>query len=481
MGDLKGRSVRGGAVTLTSQAIKFGLQLGSTMVLARLLTPSDFGLIAMVTAIAGFAATFKDAGLSMATVQSETITHDQVSTLFWINVGISAVVMLILAAMAPFIATLYSEQRLTWVTVGVAITSLFGGFTVQHQALLKRQMRFNSLAFIEIVSISVGISVAIILAVLDFGFWSLVGMSAATALANAVMVWVLCDWRPGMPRRGCGAGAMVKFGGGLTVAAFFNHIREQGPFVIIGWTFGPAILAMYEKAYRLLLMPLRQMMPPISSVAIPVLCRVQEHESKFRSIVNKLLFISAFFSIAPATMIVPLAPEIVSFLLGPQWHGAGTIFAFLAPLAATQAISNVMVWCITTQGKSTVLLKFSLINSVIAVTTVAFGACFGIEYAALAFSVGGLLIRTPMLYYFSVKNTPVTWRDLFEHTAPFVIFGTCVAAVGVLLRVNLLGFENRSFAWAFAWTAGSAVCWTSLGLVFRVHEKIIAIITEKSI
>jgi len=463
MGDLKGRSVRGGAVTLTSQGIKFGLQLGSTMVLARLLTPGDFGLIAMVTAITGFVAMFKDAGLSMATVQRREVTHAQVSTLFWINVALSVGVMLVVAGLAPLVARFYSEPRLVGVTLALAGVMLLGGFTVQHQALLRRQMRFKALAAVEITSMAAGTAVAVTMALMDFGYWSLVGMVAGTALNNAVMVWVLCDWRPGLPKRECCAGDMVKFGTGLTLASFCNHLREQGPFVIIGWTFGPALLAMYEKAYRLLVLPLKQMMPPVSAVAIPVLSRVQDDEDRFRSIARKLLLVSAFLSIAPASVIVAIAPEIVAIMLGPQWERAGLIFAYLTPLAATQAISSVIIWCITTQGRSAVLLRFSVFNALIAVVTVMVGAVYGLEWAAIAFSAGGVLVRTPMLYLFVVGHTPITWIDLIGQTGTIIFIGVLIAAAGIVFRHHYFG-QDPSYAWMMIWVGVCSVAWLAFAL-----------------
>src|SRR5690606_7476958 len=120
--DLKGRSVRGGAITFTAQAAKFVLQIGSTMVLARMLTPNDFGLVAMATAVTGILGMFNDAGLSIATVQRQHITQGQVSTLFWINVGISIILTLTTGALAPAIAWFYGEPRLIGITLVLATT-----------------------------------------------------------------------------------------------------------------------------------------------------------------------------------------------------------------------------------------------------------------------------------------------------------------------------------------------------------------------
>ena len=144
--DLKGRSVRGGVLTLTSQGAQFVMQSIATVVLARLLTPADFGLVAMVTAITGLGQAFADLGLSEATIQHPEISHNQVSTLFWINVAIGLGAYVDYGALAPVLAWFYQEPRLKDITLLVSLTFLIGGLRVQHDALLRRQMRFSSLA-----------------------------------------------------------------------------------------------------------------------------------------------------------------------------------------------------------------------------------------------------------------------------------------------------------------------------------------------
>jgi len=259
MADLKGRSVRGGALTLVAQAVKFALQLGSTIVLARLLTPEDFGLVAMVTAVTGFVMMFKDAGLSVATVQREEITREQVSALFWINAGLSVVLMIVVAALAPLIALFYSEPRLVGITLAISGTFVFAGLTVQHQALLRRQMQFKKLAVLEVASMVFGVATAITMAFLGLGYWSLVGMLAATAGANAVLAWIACAWIPGAPARSDGVGSMLNFGAGVTGFSVVNYFArnadnllfsEDAARRIVGVLSGDERLASYRVRVR---------------------------------------------------------------------------------------------------------------------------------------------------------------------------------------------------------------------------------------
>src|SRR5438477_3406776 len=182
--NLQGRTFRGGFLTLISQAVKMVLQVLSAAVLGRLLLPRDFGLLAMVTSITAFIGMFKDLGLSNATVQHAKITHGQVSGLFWINCALSFGVALVVATLAPFIAWFYHEPKLLAITLVLSGNFIFSGLTVQHQALLRRQMQFKTTAVIDMVSMVCGVATAIVMAGLHFGYWSLVGAQFGTSITN---------------------------------------------------------------------------------------------------------------------------------------------------------------------------------------------------------------------------------------------------------------------------------------------------------
>src|SRR5262245_2119969 len=142
MDNLKGKVLRGGLAKSFSQIANLVLSFGSLMVLARLLDPKDFGLVAMVTAISGVFALFKGAGLSTATVQRATITSEQSSTLFWMNMLVGGALALLLIAAAPLLVSFYHESRLFWVAVVLSSDFVFAAAASQHAALLRRQMRF---------------------------------------------------------------------------------------------------------------------------------------------------------------------------------------------------------------------------------------------------------------------------------------------------------------------------------------------------
>ena len=194
LADLKRKSVVGGIAAVSAQGVRFVVQTATTMVLARLLSPEDFGLLGMVVVVTGFLGLFRDAGLGMATVQRLEVTHEQTSTLFWINVAVGAILAVLCAALAPLLVAFYHEPRLYWVAVVSGATFIFNGLSAQHSALLQRGMRFVTQAKIDVLSLAIGSGTGIVMALLGCRYWSLVGMAMAISIVGAAALWFAVPW-----------------------------------------------------------------------------------------------------------------------------------------------------------------------------------------------------------------------------------------------------------------------------------------------
>src|SRR5580765_2177982 len=192
--DLRGRSIRSGFLQMVSRAVQLLLLMGSGAVMARLLTPEDFGLVAMVVSLTAFVSSFQDFGLPMATVHREQLDHRDVSALFWVTLKLNLLLALFMVLMAPVLAWFYGDSRLTAATL-VMTTSIFGlALTSQHQSLLIRQMRFGTLTLIENGSLVAGLSVGIVAALLGAGYWALVYQSVVTDLGKSASLWGASEW-----------------------------------------------------------------------------------------------------------------------------------------------------------------------------------------------------------------------------------------------------------------------------------------------
>src|ERR1044071_115873 len=224
MKDLKSRTVRGGIAKGGAQAANFLLRMGCLVVFARLLDPTDFGLVGMVTAITGFLTLFREFGLSLATVQRSEISNEQTSTLFWINIAVGVILCLISIAGAPLIAAFYREPRLVFIMQILGLGFIFNAAGVQHSALLQRQMRFTTLALIDVVSLATSSAISVLLALRGAGYWALVAWSTTLPLATTVQLWLHSRWIPGRPSRGVGAGSLLRFGSIVTLNTLVIHI-----------------------------------------------------------------------------------------------------------------------------------------------------------------------------------------------------------------------------------------------------------------
>src|SRR5919106_4343726 len=296
LADLKHHTVSGGIVTGTAQVAKFVLNLSATVVLARLLTPRDFGLVAMVTTVIGFLSIFKHSGLATPTIQREHITQAQVSNLFWVNLGVSGICMLIVAALAPVLAWFYHDSRLVAITLALSVTFLVGGYRVQHLALLRRQLRFKTLAVIDVGSMALGVAVAIIMAGLGFRYWSLVGLSLATELGSFLLTGSISRWRPQWPSRRSGVGPLLTFGLHQTAASLIFSIARGTDTLLIGRYYGAGAVGLYTRGAALVTRPLEQFLLPVNSVFVPTLSRLQSHPARYRS-----TFLRLYEAIAVAT------------------------------------------------------------------------------------------------------------------------------------------------------------------------------------
>lgn len=397
--DLKRHTVRSGIFTLSAQGCSFFLNLISTAILARLLTPSDFGLVAMVTALTGLLAMFKDAGLSMATVQKDTVTHEQVSTLFWINVALSLLFMLIILALSPFVAGFYHEPKLQPITLAIAGMFVFDGLAVQHQALLYRQMRFGVLAKIQIMSMILALAAAIAAAVIGMGYWALILQLAVNQLVSAVLTWLYCRWIPSLPRRGTGTRSMLKFGGYLTGFNFVNYFARNADNMLIGYAWGSNALGLYAKAYSLLLMPLSQINGPITATATPALSRLQDDPEQFRLFFVKTLRTITFVTFPLIAWMIVCRREIVLLFLGPQWEGAVPIFSVLAISAFFQPIGNITGVLYTSLGRTKRMFKWGLMGCSWLLLSFLVGLPFGAIGVAWAYSIAMILMMYPLMRY----------------------------------------------------------------------------------
>jgi O-antigen/teichoic acid export membrane protein len=435
MQDLKQRTIRGGLARLCAQAANFLLRGGSLMVLARLLSPKDFGLVGMVTAFTGVLTLLRDFGLSAASVQHTTVTEEQISTLFWINLLVGAVLGLLAAAMAPVIAAFYHEPRLFMVTVVLAAGFLFNAAGVQHSALLQRQMRFTALAVIGVVSLIVSTAIAIVGATAGYGYWALVAMSVTLPIVSTIGFWVVTAWVPGMPRRRVGLRSMMRFGGTVTLNGLVAYVAYNAEKVLIGRFWGADAIGIYGRAYQLVNIPTDNLNSAVGEVAFSALSRLKDDPNRFKSYFLKGYSLVLAMTLPVTIACVLFADDVVFVLLGPKWKDAAPIFRLLAPTILTFALINPLGWLLYSLG----LVRRSLNIALVFAPTIIGGYVIGLHYGpkgvAFAYSAVMTLWVIPFIAW-CVRGTVVSFRDILLTVARPLASG--IVAGGLAFGVRLV-------------------------------------------
>jgi O-antigen/teichoic acid export membrane protein len=466
--DLKQKSVVGGFAAVAAQAAKFVLQTTTTIVLARLLTPQDFGLQGMVVAFTGFLALFRDAGLGAATVQRAEVSQEQISTLFWVNSAVGVLLAAICAGLAPVMVSFYHEPRLYWVAIVSAGGFIFSGLAAQHQALLQRGMRFVTASKIDVLSLAASSATGIVMALLGCGYWSLVGMAVAGSVVSAAAVWLAVPWFPGPPRRRSGVRSMLHFGWKATcnnLVVFFAWNAEK---ILLGRFWGADALGLYGRAYQLVTMPVQQLNSAVTGVAFPALSRIQHDTERLaRSFLRGFSLLVSLT--VPITISCALfAEELVRIVLGAKWMEAAPIFRLLAPVAVVFALANPLSWLVMSTGRAGRALSISLATTPVVILGIVLGLSHGPKGVALGYSVAMTLVVIPIAAW-SKLGTGITWAGLWRATKHPLLSGLLAGAAGLLLKLTLAA----KLAPIFCVLVGVGLVFGVYGwvLLFAMHQR----------
>ena len=418
--DLAGRSARGGTAIVAGQLASFVLGFGTTAILARHVAPADFGLITMVTALTGFAGMFRDLGLGLATLQVETLTRRAADTLFWLSAGLGTTVAAVTVAASPLIVWYNgNEPRLYGITFALSFSFILSGLTLQHQAVLKRQMRFGTLSRITVSSNVIGAIFGIVLALppLRLGYWALVAMPLAVAGATLVQSWASVDWRPGPPRRDSEVGRLIAFGANFSGFQFVNYFSRNFDNILIGRWFGETALGFYVKAYSLLLLPINQISAPVANVATSALSRLQQEPEQFRRYHLKVLWLAALCSAPVIAVLMSAGGEVIMTMLGPNWDEAVPIFQVLALAAPLQPLLNSTGWLFVSTGRTRAMFRAGVVNAIFMCCAFVVGLQYGVIGIAAAFSAAQWIAFLPLIFV-AHRNTPVSVGDFFRTISP---------------------------------------------------------------
>ena len=408
-------AIQGGLKMFLSQGVKLVVQIASIVVLARLVTPEDFGLVAFLTSIFAFVGLFSELGLTMAIVQKEQIQEKDLNTLFRISAGIGILLLLCIGVAGLLTSWISADSRYQWVFGIFALMFFFKSLSTVPQGLIRRRLQFGFLSLQEAGTFLFGALTAVAIATQGRGILALMALQFIPGLLMCGSSWFFSAWRP---QRSVGsiqeASSYFSFGGAFTLVEIANTVCKQVDNLLIGKVWGMQLLGQYTRAYALMLTPMNQVMGPIGTVLVPLFSRIHQNEVEFKKLTTAL-FISCVGLTAPAAAITFVhSNTIVNLLLGPGWEVAEQIFWWFGFAVFCKPLGCIVYWIFVSSGKMKEMMRWTVVNTVLTVCAILAGLQYGPIRVAALFSISEIVLQIPLAICLLGKTRLITVRKWYK-------------------------------------------------------------------
>ncbi len=397
--NLGDRAKRGGAVVLTAMLLQRAIGLIALALMARKLDARDFGLAGMAAILSSLLTIFADLGLPDAVVQRSTISRQELSAAFWLNVVASCVIAAVMASLAPAMAHFYGEPELRNLTLVFAIYFPVLGLGAQHYALLVRRMEYKRLAISETLGFATGGCAGVIMATRGFGPYSLIGQYLVNQVIVVALNWIFAAWVPALPRDFRLLRGMVHVGGNLTASKLVEYVTKNLDNFLIGRFCGAAPLGLYTRAYTLMQYPVLLVSAPMGRVTLPVLARLQHDPPRLRQAYVRVLQVIAFITFPMMAGLMVTADQVIRVIYGGKWAAVVPIFRVLCIAGVYQGIYSATGQLFIATGRTNRMLRASAALCVALCVAFTIGVRFGPFGMAMAYATTISLLILPYLAY----------------------------------------------------------------------------------
>jgi O-antigen/teichoic acid export membrane protein len=441
--DLAARTVSGAAWSTLSIVGQRGLSLLSTLVLARLLAPSAFGLLGMAMVLTAAMYSFKDLGTAAALIQRQELNGQLASTLFWTNVLIGVAGAGLMLGVAPLVAKLYREPQVAHVFAALSVSFLVNSLGVVQRAVLARAMLFRRISVIQLFSSAASAAVGIALAIEGAGVWSLVAAVISETTTAVVLYWLASPWRPLWHLSFDDLRSVTPFSANLTAANLASYFMRNMDNALIGRFLGASALGYYALAYGLMMYPLYNVTWNLGTVLFPALSRIQEEDARFRQAYLRALSVIATITFPLMLGLLATADLLVSTCFGAKWAPMAPIVRVLAPVGMLQSISCTTGMIFTAKGRTDIQFRWALVEVSVILPAFVIGLRWGTIGVASGYAVAEFLLCYPL---FTIVGRIIDLRvaELARTLWPVMRNALLMFAVVLVTRfaLPLLGVEK---------------------------------------
>lgn len=452
---LGGRAARGAAITLAGQAARILLQTASVVVLARILVPKDYGLMAMVLVVVGVGEILRDFGLSMAAIRAPELSAAQQNNLFWVNGGIGLVLSLVAFSAAGLFAEIFNQPALTGMVRVLCITFTVNGLASQYRADLNRRMLFGRLSVSDVAGQAVGLGVAVTSAVLGAGYWALVAQQLTQVTTALVLLVVFAGWLPRAPRRSVDIRPFLRVGWNLMATQAIYYLSNNLDTITIGLRFSSSTLGLYNRGFQLVMTPLNQLRSPATTVALPVLTRLHGDYQRAGEYIRRSQLALGYTIVAGLSIGAGAATPVVALLLGSKWAHVVPVFSLLAIAGACSTLSYVGFWVYVSRGLTRDLMRYTLVTLVLQALCIVIGSQWGMVGVAAGYAVAAGL-EWPLSLTWLSRITVIPLHDLM-HGALRIVSCAFLAGIAAAAAAHATNTEPAIIGCLAAAAAGVGV------------------------
>ena len=422
-----------------------------TLILARLLTPADFGLVSMAMVLNSILDFIVDFGFSSAIIRKEQVTETETSTVFWLNIIIGGICSLLVFCCAPLFSWFYEMPQLESVVRVTSWSFLISSFGTLQTALFQRMLNFRIPFKAKLISSIVSGLLGITLAICGFGVWALVFSNLSGWLLYSIAIWMMSTWRPQLVFKPREVVDMISFGWKMTLSTFINRIFRQMDTLIIGKIYSAASLGLFNRAQSLNNLVIDYSFSSIRSVMLPSLSKLQNDDEALRYSVLKLLNVISFSTFLFAGLVYICADDLILLLYGNQWEGAIEIFQILGLFSISMCLPVVFDTVMTVANRMNMYLWSSILRSSLLIFAIPFGIYYGLMAYVWAISIIGIIKLVPTLFTtrscigLSVKSQMVSiLRYVLPFFVPlvvwyFIMFQTDFHTINLLIKGFFFG------------------------------------------
>lgn len=448
MRNFREKALFGMVWSVVSQIGRQGILLISSIVLARLLTPHDFGLVATVLIFVNFAMIIADQGFGAALIQRPEVTEEQLSSIYWVNVAMGILLTALFLWGAPLVAVAFHEDSLAPLIRAIAWIFVINSLSSVHKTLLTRQLAFKTIAKVEVIAAWAGGAASIILAWRGWGAWSITIQSIVEIVAGVLILWCVSDWRPRAVFRWTAVRGLAGFSTNHLLGNVSNYWVRNVDNVLVGYVLGQGPLGIYTRAYSVMLFPLSRISRVLSRVMFPSLALIQDDRARVRALFLRVTRVIALMTFPIMLGVAATAGNFTAVVFGQQWGEMVPVLRILAVVGMVQSVTSLIVNIYLSQNHTSLRLRVVLPIQAVQVLGIIIGLKWGILGVSIGYAVASLATAPIECHYaggligMSVRDFALNLRGIFLCAATMALIVAWMGAlfpsgVGVFARFGL--------------------------------------------